>query len=308
MVKVIKNQRIIYSDGLNFKIYNSETKTNIDARVKGKFKQTNQFPLVGDFVDIEINESENQNNLNVITKIYDRNNVFSRPTIANIDNAIIVASLKNPDFDLFLLMKQITLFQSKKIKPIIFFNKKDLLTNDEFEQLKLIFAFLKINQFDFLILDNNKQSQLIEFDHTLIQEKFIVILGQSGAGKSTIINSFNDFYKKDFAPIKTQAISIKLNRGKHTTRHFEAFNFDKFFLVDTPGFSSFDLDIKPLAIAQNFFNFPELSKQCKFSDCKHIHEPGCNVKEVYLETEDSFTKLRFEMYEIYKKILFNLNK
>ncbi len=307
-MKNVKKQRVVYSDGLNFKIFDEESKRMVDARTKGKFKQTHQFPLVGDFVDVEINESDNQSNLNVITKIYDRFNMFERPSIANIDSAIIVASLRVPDFDLFLLMKQIALFQSKNVEPLIFFNKKDLLKSNELDELEIVFDFLRDNNFKILVLGNEKESSIAEFDKKLLENKFIVILGQSGAGKSTIINSFNIYYQKDFAPIKTQEISIKLNRGKHTTRHFEAFNFDHFFLVDTPGFSSFDLNIDSLLVAQNFLNFNELKQECKFSDCKHIHEPGCHVKDVYLNTNDRYSSLRHEIYEIYKKILLNFDK
>ncbi len=297
MKKTINNSLIIYSDGLNFKIL---TDTNVvDARPKKTLKALDLFPVVGDYVDVEIYDSKNSYDLNLITKVYSRKNYFLRPNVANIDLAIIISSTKSPNFDFFLLLKQIAIIQSKKIIPVIFFNKIDLLDNILFLKLKEYFDYFNQKQFLTLVFSNDKTNELKTYNFDFLNKKIVLILGQSGAGKSTIINSFNSLYNISI-DIKTQAISKKLNRGKHTTRHFQAYLFPNFMLIDTPGFSSFDLEINKLTLSKYFLDFETLSQDCKFYNCLHLNEPNCKIKENYKNSKNLIDQ---EVYEIYKKMI-----
>ena len=228
MNQVLKG-RIIYSDGNTFKILSGEN--HYFAKPIGKIKLTKMKPKIGDFVDINVEEKSHD--INTIIKIYERDNYLHRPIIANIDYAIIVSSLKSPNFDFYLLLKMITMLHSLNIKPLIVFSKYDLLNKEEKIIFQNIFSFFKTSKINFFISDINNKNETIE--SLLEKNTFNVLMGQSGAGKSTFLNSLDHSLN-----ILTNEISIRLNRGKHTTRAFTAFKcYEKFFIVDTPGFSSF---------------------------------------------------------------------
>ncbi len=235
---MIVNGRIIYADGGLFevKVLGSKTKKpSYFAKPIGRLKQE-IIPKIGDMVDLQINEQVNRENVNTIIKVYPRKNFFHRPIIANLDSAIIVSSLKGPDFDFFLLLKLIASFQAQAIEPIIVFTKYDLLNKTQKEQMQPYFSLFKKLGYRFLIA-GFKIANLEEFKTFLQNDKFLVITGQSGAGKSTFLNRLNPHYQ-----IKTNEISKTLNRGKHTTRNYKAYLFfEDVYIVDTPGFSSFEL-------------------------------------------------------------------
>ncbi len=296
---MIVKGRIIYADGGLFevKVLNNKTlKSSYFAKPIGRLKQE-IIPKIGDIVDLQINEQLNRENVNTIIKVHKRKNFFYRPIIANLDSAIIVSSLKGPDFDFFLLLKLIASFQVQSIEPIIVFTKYDLLNKKQKQQMKPYFIMFKQLGYRFLIVEFDHLN-LKDFKKFLKDDKFLVITGQSGAGKSTFLNHLNPKYQ-----IKTNEISKTLNRGKHTTRNYKAYLFfDDVYIVDTPGFSSFELnEVNKEVLSWNFLDFAKLKGECKFSDCKHLNEPECKVQQIYLQDP-----IKKQAYEIYKKIMINI--
>ena len=286
------NGTVIYSSGGNYKVL--VDKKIYRAKPLGIFKNDKIKILVGDKVQIQINENkEGLKEINIITKLYERKNVFDRPNISNIDYAIIVTSIVEPEINDYYLDKLITIFQSRKVEPIIIFSKKDLSKDkhsniiDEYKDagFKVLCTSLKIT----------KDQKDILYDW--IKDKVSVITGQTGVGKSTFINNINGSFN-----LHTQEISKALGRGKHTTRHSEVFEvFDNSYIIDTPGFSSLeDRKITKEVLSWNFFNFEKYANDCKYNNCFHISETKCKIKEIgYSErTMKNYKKLFKEISNI----------
>lgn len=265
--------RVIYSSGGNYKVL---VENNIyDAKPLGIFRNNKIKILVGDIVELEINqEKKGREELNIIKELKDRTNEFLRPNISNVEHAILVTSITEPKLNDYYLDKLITLFQSRDVEPILIFSKGDLgisesskKTIDEYKQanFKVIITYGKS-------LEKNDADNLEEWT----KNKLSIITGQTGVGKSTLLN----FLNKEIN-LKTAEISKSLGRGKHTTRHYQAFEiFPNSYIVDSPGFSSLDIsELSINIISWNFFNFEKYAKGCKFSNCLHQNEKGCIVKE-----------------------------
>jgi ribosome biogenesis GTPase len=230
----------------------------------GIFRHKNIQPKVGDMV--EFNEDS-------ITKIHERKNDLYRPMIANVDQALLVNSAKEPDFSFLLLDKFLTLIEANDIHPVIIVTKIDLMKKEELSALKTKLSYYET--FYPVIYFSSKTEENLEKIKQITKNKVNVLAGQTGAGKSTLLNVINP----DLS-IKTNEISKALGRGKHTTRHVELIAFGQGFIADTPGFSSLEFkDLSSENIKQYFVDFFELSHQCKFNACTHIHEPGCEVKK-----------------------------
>ncbi len=245
------------------------------CKPRGKFRVNNLTPLVGDIVTIdELN--------NYITNIEPRKNELIRPSIANIDIAVIVTSVKKPDFDSYLLDKTLTIISYNNITPIIYFTKLDLLNNNELEEInKYITYYQKVGY----KTATNKDELLKQ-----IKNKTIVFTGQSGAGKSTLLNKI-----EPKLALKTNEISIALGRGKHTTRHTELYNLNGTYIADTPGFSKIDFfDMKEIDIRDNMKELFDNLEYCKYADCMHTNEDGCYVIE--LVKNNKILKSRYENY------------
>ncbi|MFW5889007.1 MAG: ribosome small subunit-dependent GTPase A [Bacillota bacterium] len=269
-------------------IYTVVDEKNNLSQVKplGIFRHKKIKPKVGDLVDI---------NDNSIIKIHKRKNELYRPMIANVDQAFLVNSAKDPDFSFLLLDKFLTLIEANNIIPIIIITKIDLLLESEFEELKQKLSYYK-NFYKLIYFSSVTKDNLAEIISTA-KGKINVLAGQTGAGKSTILNSINPSLN-----IKTNKISKALGRGKHTTRHVELIEFGEGYIADTPGFSSLEFkDIDAQEVKYYFIDFFELSKHCKFNECTHLHEPGCEVKK-QLEN-GNILKERYEDYKyIYNEI------
>ena len=256
----------------------------INCTPRGKFRNEKKTPLVGDECIID-----EQNKY--ILELLPRKNELKRPSVCNVDFCLIVTSMKSPDYNALLLDKEISLSLLSKIPPVLYFSKVDLLTKEEKEKY---FLLKKMYQdIGFPVFDAETIKELCNF----LQKKIVVLTGQTGAGKSTLI--------KKIAPeldIKTNEISKALNRGKHTTRHTEIYDVLGIWFCDTPGFSSLNLDGYTKEEIQN--SFPEFQEYtCKFRDCIHIKEQNCAVKEALEKGLISPSR-----YESYKKMLSEVEK
>ncbi len=238
-----------------------------------------QRPLVGDHVSLEYVE-----NKWVIQKVLERRNALIRPLVANVDQALIVMSVKEPDFSFRLVDRLIFLVSYEGIRPIILINKTDL---DSVENIqKIIDAYLKSG---YEVYTSNRNNQDTQFTQ-IFKDKITVLAGQSGVGKSSLINRINP----DFA-LQTQEISKVLGRGKHTTRHNQLYEIAGGWIADTPGFSSLDFKhLDPLKLAKTVPDFTPHWQSCRFRDCLHVSEPGCAVKKAV--EENSINKQRYEHY------------
>lgn len=255
------------------------------TRARGNFRKKGMKPVVGDFVEFSIAE----NSEGYLLKVTDRKNELIRPAIANIDQAVIVMSTVNPDFSLNLLDRFLVFLEHKKIKPLIYISKMDLLTDwSKMETFKEDYE--KIGYPIFFAFDELVKS---------LNGKVTVFMGQTGVGKTTLLNQI--------APemnLATGEISQKLGRGRHTTRHVELFEVAGGLIADTPGFSSLDYEVRrtpELNVA-----FPEInhiSQSCKFRECTHTHEPDCAVKRAV-----AMHKILQSRYENYLQLLSEINQ
>ena len=230
------------------------------CRARGKFRKDNISPMVGDYVIINTED-------NVIESILDRKNELISPVIANVDSALIVTSTKKPNLDLNLLDKLISVITFNDIEPVICFTKLDLLNEVERENidnLKKYYEMIGIN-----CVYNTETAEI----KRLLDNNIVVLAGQTGAGKSSLLNRLDDELD-----IETNEISEALGRGKHTTRHVELYEISDGYIADTPGFSAIDLkDMSKEQLRDTFIEFRNY--ECKFRDCMHHKESKCGVKE-----------------------------
>lgn len=255
---IIKNISNDYTINCNGKHYT--------CKPRGKLRLKKEFPLVGDVVTFDENN-------NYILEIQKRKNELIRPSVANIDIAIVVTSVKNPNFDSNLLDKQLTIISYNNILPVIYFTKLDLLNKEELDEIKKIFEYYQ--KIGYIITTDI--NDLLK----IIKNKTVVLTGQSGAGKSTLLNKIEPALE-----LKTDEISLALGRGKHTTRHTELFETHNCYIVDTPGFSKIDFhNMTNIDIRDNMKEMFDNLDKCKYSDCMHILEDHCYIKELVEKKE-----------------------
>lgn len=233
--------------------------TIYDCTVRGIFRKKKLTPLVGDYV--EINEKDLQ-----IVEILPRNNFLKRPNIANVDYAVIITSVKKPDLDLNLLDKMLVMINAYNVKPIICFSKIDLLTQDEYQNYLKIKDYYK--NIGIKVLEN---TEIDELKKTL-SGKVATLCGQTGAGKSSLLNKIDGSLG-----LETNPISESLNRGVHTTRYVSLYKFEDFYIADTPGFSSLTFEeLDEETIRSGFIEFQKYD--CAYRDCSHINTDGCKIE------------------------------
>lgn len=250
---------------------------NYICKSRGKFRNMKIIPLVGDLV--EFNEKENY-----ILKIYPRKNELVRPNVSNIDQVMVITSVKKPDFSSNLLDKLLVVIEFHNIEPIIIFTKIDLLNEEEKEKINKIKKYYENIGYKCFI---NTELDKIK---TLFKDKVTVFTGQSGAGKSTLLNHLNIDLNLD-----TNEISDALGRGKHTTRHTELLFIEGGMVADTPGFSSLSLSMMTgMDIRDNFRDFNMYRDLCKYRDCMHDKEDQCIIKDK-VESKDILAS-RYENY------------
>lgn len=247
------------------------------CKARGKFRNMKVTPLVGDNVVID---KDNK----YILEVKKRRNELVRPSVANIDQLIIIASTKIPAFDTNLLDKLIAIAEYNLIEPIIVLSKIDLLTKEEIDALTPYFEYYK--SIGYKVIVNTEITEILD----LLENKITVFTGQSGAGKSTLLNRLDNNLN-----IKTNDISVALGRGKHTTRHTELIKINNGWVADTPGFSSLEfVGMTKADIRDNFIEFQELRDNCKYKDCMHYHDDGCQIKKEVLD--GNILKSRYDNY------------
>lgn len=262
-----------------------ENGVTYECKAKGVFRNRKIKPLVGDNVEIEILDAEK--NLGNIEDILPRFNWLNRPSVANVDQTVIIFAVSAPAPNFNLLDRFLINMEQHEVPTIICFNKIDL---EGFRQSEDICRSYTKSGYEVLFISAESGYGI----HTLeavIKGKTTVFAGPSGVGKSSTLNSlFPD------ANVQTGGLSEKIQRGKHTTRHSELmFVDDDTYIMDTPGFSS--LYTEGIEAEDLKLYFPEIAAYtgtCKFNMCNHISEPGCLVKEAV--GDGRISKMRYDDY------------
>ena len=258
----------------------------IQCRGRGVFRNRGESPLVGDVVEF----TQEGISDGYIMEIHPRKNELIRPPIANVDQAILVFSVKEPDFNTILLDRFLVVLESFQVEPIICLTKMDLLTEDERANLQHYIDDYKAIGYQIIETFKGDPTLYVRLED-ILQGKTSVLAGQSGVGKSTLLNTLLPELK-----LLTADISHSLGRGKHTTRHVELMEVCGGLLADTPGFSSFDFDtIEKEELTYCFPELERLSEGCKFRGCLHIKEPKCAVKDAL--TVGEVRNYRYEHYQ-----------
>ncbi len=271
IIKALAGFYYVYSEG---EIY--------ACKARGKFRKMDIKPLVGDQVTFQIeNETEGY-----VLDIQERRNSLVRPPIANIDQAYIVVSAKEPDFGRTLLNKFLLMVENLNIHPVIIITKMDLV--DCKDPIYDIIAEYQKDGYEVYPTSKLDLESLQELKDTF-KDKTSVFTGQSGVGKSSLLNALDPEFH-----IATSDISKALGRGRHTTRHVELFPLFDGFVADSPGFSSLELTMSAKEAAVAYHDYAELSASCRFRGCLHLKEPDCSVKEAVENGTSS--KGRYEDY------------
>ncbi len=257
----------------------------IECRARGLFRLKNIKPLVGDRVLIRLTEEDE--NQGYIEEIKERTNEITRPHIANAEQLIIFFAVTNPEPSFLLLDKLIIAAETNNLKPIICFNKSDFANEDLKKKFKDNFVNTDYNVIFTSMYDENSINEL----KGILKDKLSVFSGPSGVGKSSIMNTVQPNFQ-----LVTGEISEKLKRGKHTTRHAEIYKLDfGGYVVDTPGFSSFELEgIKEFELKEYYPEIKKIDEGCRFANCLHFKEPNCVIKDAV--NDGLISKSRYNNY------------
>lgn len=260
----------------------TETKQEIRCRARGNFRNRNISPVVGDDVEIQ----DQKDGTGYILAVDERSNHLVRPPIANIDQAFLLFSVKEPAFSYHLLDRFLVLIESKQIHPIIVLTKMDLLNEDEMEAIEQAASLYRSIGYDVIETSTEKGSG-VEAIRDLFEAKTSVFAGQTGVGKSSLLNAVAPDLE-----LATGKISKSLGRGKHTTRHVTLIQLGGGLVADTPGFSSleFPQELEAEELRWCFPEFVERHDDCKFRGCAHVNEPGCAVKAAVESGEIASTR------------------
>lgn len=268
------------------------------TRARGNFRKLKISPLVGDEV---VFESTNQTD-GYILEMLPRKNELVRPAVANVDQAVIVTSLVEPNFSYNLLDRFLVTLAHQSIEPIIYLTKVDIFDEEEkIDEIEHIYGSI-----GYKVIVAKETSEAIDELEELFSDKLTVFMGQSGAGKSTLLNQILPELQ-----LKTGEISDALGRGRHTTRHVELLEIAGGLVADTPGFSAIDfLSIEAVELPREFPEFVARLDQCRFRECQHLNEPDCAIKaavesgEIAQSRYDNYQQFMSEIEQkrpVYKK-------
>lgn len=255
------------------------------CRGRGVFRKHKITPLVGDRVVFQADNNEE----GYILEILERKNELVRPPIANVDQAILVFSAVEPEFNPLLLDRFLTLIEFNHITPVICISKIDLVDEDTLQKMEMYAADYRNIGYD-VLFTSTSITDSVNHLRPYLQNCISVVAGQSGVGKSSLLNMLRPDLE-----LKTSGISAHLGRGKHTTRHVELIEVGSGLVADTPGFSSLDfIDMEVEDVTNCFPELREHSQYCKFRGCTHLSEPKCAVKEAVEEGE--IPQYRYDHY------------
>jgi ribosome biogenesis GTPase len=255
----VKNCRVFSIIANRFTVFDGEN--SFVCTIKGKVKKFKKI-MVGDYVSV--------NEENTIDDIFERKNSLIRPTISNVDYGVVVASIEEPKVSKHLILKFLTYLNYNHIEPIVLFTKSDLKKDDLTDKFQKELSSAGILSF---ITSKNNAESFLNFINSQKNKTFL-FFGQTGVGKSSIINLF-DIEKKRLIGEYSQS----LNRGKHQTKETIIIKVGDNFIADSPGFSSLDLNITKYIFRDYFPIISSYQDKCFFNDCKHLNEPKCAVKE-----------------------------
>ncbi len=269
--------------------YDVQTESGlITCRARGVLRRGGNSPLTGDMVEISVEHGKG-----MVEKILPRRNWFVRPAVANVDALVVFAANVNPVTEPFLIDRVAAIAGDREVKVYLCINKCDLDPAVDLERIYRRAGFP-------VILTSAETGEGVEELRQLIRGKLTAFTGNSGVGKSSILNKLCP----DLA-LPTGEVSEKLGRGRHTTRHVELYRLEEdTYVADTPGFSSFDTDQMDVILKENLqYAFPDFGRyigQCQFHDCSHRKEPGCAVTAAVAAGEIEPT--RYDSYlRLYEK-------
>lgn len=250
-----------------------------ECKARGKFRRDAMIPTVGDKVEIEV-----KNGKGSIEKIYERKNMLVRPAVANVDRMVVVVALRSPEPHSALIDNFLITGAKSGIETVLCFNKADLEHSDELVEIYKNAGYR-------VIMTSAERGDGIDELKSLLKGKITAFAGNSGVGKSSLLNEVGVSYE-----LQTGAVSKKLQRGRHTTRHVELLEIDEdTYVFDTPGFSSFELPkMKTDELAQYYIEFEPYRNLCRFRGCSHTKEAGCCVLEAV--EEGKISRMRHESY------------
>lgn len=257
----------------------------VECKARGRFRKEGISPLVGDWVEIS-----KENGKGMVEQIKSRSNCFVRPAVANLDLLVLLVSQVIPITEPFLIDRITAIAGNQNVPVVICVNKSDLEMDGSLARIYTHAGYQ-------VVTTSAVTGEGIEELRTMITGKTVAFTGNSGVGKSSVLNCLSPELS-----VKTGEVSEKLGRGRHTTRHVELFALPaQTYVVDTPGFSSFDTDQMEIVLKENLqYAFPDFAPylgKCQFHDCAHLKEPGCVVVralemgEIEPTRYDSYAKL-----------------
>ncbi len=250
-----------------------------ECRASTKLKRNKQKIITGDYVIFDQEEC-------YIHEIKERENQLIRPKIANVFNDMLIFSATEPRMNFGLLDRMLLIMEKNHLDTTIVITKMDLLSKEE--ELEIREQMEYYQRIGYQVFFSDLNGDVSEIKDAILNDKY-VFTGQTGVGKSTLINKLLPELN-----LETQAISKALGRGKHTTREVTFYHLNNSYIIDTPGFSALDIDLTKEDVRDHYVDFVELAPGCKFSTCYHLKEPQCAVKEAI--GEDQQMQLRYDNY------------